>query len=389
MRILMLNHEFPPVGGGAGNACACIAHELARMGVEVTVVTSAFRDLPRREESSCLRLIRVPVPRRVALEASSFEVSCFAPSGLLAAVRSAYRHRPDVVHAFFGVPSGAMAWAMNGATGLPYLISFRGRDVHGGKDPAAGGIAGPLKVVSRIAWRRASALVANSKGLRDLAQTVDPRVSVRVIPNGVDVVRFSPGAPDSSAGGPLRLLFVGRLEPYKGIETLLEAAGQLRGRTSRNLALDLVGDGSLRDHLPEVARRLGLQDMVRFCGLAPPDRMPDVYRQADVFVLPSIVEGMPNVILEAMASGLPVVATRIPGSDELVEPGRTGFLVPPGDAQALAEAVSRLAEQPDLRRVMSTDARLEAQRRSWNRVTEAYLSIYRETIGETAPCVAS
>jgi glycosyltransferase involved in cell wall biosynthesis len=282
-----------------------------------------------------------------------------------------------------------MAWILNGVTGLPYLISFRGRDVHGGKDPAAGGIAGPLKAVSRIAWRRASALVANSRGLRDLALRVDPRVRVQVIPNGVDVARFCPDRPDPLVDETLRLLFVGRLEPYKGIEVLLEALGHLRGHAGRHLALDLVGDGSLRNRLPALARQLGLEGMVRFRGAVPPSQMPDVYRHADVFVLPSIVEGMPNVVLEAMASGLPVVATRVPGCDELVEVGRTGFLVPPGDSHGLADRIGRLAAHPDLRFAMSIDARDNAQRRSWNQVARAYLSIYEGIAGRRALCAAS
>ena len=383
MRILIINHEYPPVGGGAANASKHIAKELVRIGLQVDLITSRFRDLPHRETQDGVNIIRVPALRSSQLEASSLEVGSFAAPALFAALGLVSRRRPDVIHAFFGVPSGALGCALRALTGIPYLISLRGRDVHGGKAPQCGGIAGPLRAVSRIVWRRAGAVVANSHGLRQVALQVEPRVHVDVIPNGIDTNRFTPAPTDGPADSPLRLLFVGRLEPYKGLDFLLEALGLLQARTDRRFVLRIVGDGSLRDELPQVAQRLGVQGCVDFAGLLSPEQMPDAYRSADVFVLPSVVEGMPNVVLEAMASALPVVATRIPGCEELVVPGQTGFLAEPASTGSLADALLALIENRSLRDAMGRSARREAEGRSWGRVAQAYISVYRHLAGNS------
>lgn len=380
MNVLILNHEFPPVGGGAANAAAYIARNLTALGVHVTVMTSAYGNLPEQEFLDGFSVIRVPSWRRDALESHPHEIISYLVGAFSKALPYCLRSGPDVIHAFFGVPSGALAYVLNRITGVPYLISFRGRDVHGGKGLDSNGITGPLRTVSRMIWRQADALVANSDGLKNIALKVNPRVEVGVIPNGIDTVRFAP-VPRRDPGGPLRLLFVGRLEPYKGLADLFLALGMLRSRTNRAFTLQVVGDGSLRHVLPETAHRAGVADRVCFTGTAPGSEMPGIYQHADLFVLPSIVEGMPNVILEAMASGLPVLGTRIPGSEELVIPEKTGLLVPPSNPHALADALYLLFENSELRTRMGQRARQETEARSWRQVAQAYVATYRRILG--------
>ena len=388
MNILILNHEFPPIGGGAASATAYIARELSSLGARITVMTAAYNGHPRMEIQDGFSVIRVPSWRRDALESHPHEIVSYLAGAMLKALPRCLRSGPDLIHAFFGVPSGALAYALNRLAGIPYLISFRGRDVHGGKGADSGGISGPLRTVSRTVWRRADALVANSLGLREIALRVDPDSDVEVIPNGIDTGRFTPG-PSAGPGRALRLLFVGRLEPYKRLPDLFEALRIVRDRTHRPLSLCIAGDGSLRHSLPDAARRFGVAECIRFCGAVSGGEMPALYRDADIFILPSIVEGMPNVVLEAMAAGLPVLATRIPGSEELVVPGKTGFLVPPTHPQALADALLALIENDALRLDMGRRARREAEARSWNRVAESYLEIYRRIVKGKMPCAAS
>jgi len=375
VNVLILNHEFPPVGGGAASATAQIAKELSRLGVHVTVMTSAYNDLPRQEIQDGFSVIRVPAWRQNTLESHPHEIVSYLASALVKSLSYCHYTQPDLIHAFFGIPSGALACALNRLTRIPYLISFRGRDVHGGKGLNSRGIAGFMRAVSRIVWRRADSLVANSKGLRDIALSVDPKVEVGVIPNGVDTCKFTPAA-SLKRNGPLRLLYVGRLEPYKGLPDLFEALALLRSHTKTPFTLRIVGDGSLRTSLPEVACRLGLKNHICFSGAVSGAGMPGVYRNADIFVLPSIVEGMPNVVLEAMATALPTVATRIPGSEELILPGKTGFLVPPSDPQSLGDALLKLVKNETLRRDMGKRARDEAENRSWKQIAEAYSNLY-------------
>ena len=170
----------------------------------------------------------------------------------------------------------------------------------------------------------------------------------------VDPDRYPPmTARRAGRTGPLRVLFVGRLVPEKGPQILVEAvAGLPRGSAE----LRIVGSGPLAGALAEQVRALGLADVVRLTGPLGQDELPAQYGWADVFCLPSFAEGLPVVLMEAMATGLPVVSTRITGIPELVEDGVTGLLVTPGRPDLVTAALHRLGTQPDLRRELGDRA---------------------------------
>jgi glycosyltransferase involved in cell wall biosynthesis len=153
--------------------------------------------------------------------------------------------------------------------------------------------------------------------------------------------------PPAKQERPKRLLFVGRLAAVKGLPILLEAVAMLRPEF--DLELILAGDGAERAMLSARSRALGIEDRVRFRGYQSPAQVQGLLREADVFVLPSFAEGVPVVLMEAMAAGVPVVATQVAGIPELVEHERTGLLVPPGDARLIAEQVARVLDDPLLR----------------------------------------
>lgn len=370
-RLLLVNYEYPPLGGGAANATANMARELAVQGVEVTVLTAAFGALPRRETTPAgVRIHRIPSLRRRADRSSVVEMLAFLALSLPAAALLARRWRPDATIAFFGVPGGPAGWLLKALSGVPYVVSLRGGDVPGFQYDGIAlfhRLAGP---VIGFLWRRAAAVVANSDGLAELARRFAPDVPVTVVPNGVDAGLFRPAdAPSPPSPAPLRLLVVGRLVRQKGVDLILEAMA----RTPVPLDLTVVGDGGARPALEAQAAALGLQTRVRFAGWLERTALPDAYRAADLFVFPSRDEGMPNVVLEAMATGLPVAATDIAGNRDLVVDGETGFLLPVDDVAALTAALERLAANPDLRRRMGAAGRRRVvERFSWAAVATAY-----------------
>jgi glycosyltransferase involved in cell wall biosynthesis len=176
---------------------------------------------------------------------------------------------------------------------------------------------------------------------------------MHVVHCGIDPARYGP-APDKAAGQ--RLLFVGRLAAVKGVPVLLTAFAGLR-RAFPGASLTLIGDGPERARLAAEAARLGLTGAVTFAGTRAQDEVAAALAQTDIFVLPSFAEGVPVVLMEAMASRLPVVATAIAGVPELVEHGVAGLLVPPGDALALEQALKRLLGDPGLRQRMGAAGR--------------------------------
>ncbi len=169
---------------------------------------------------------------------------------------------------------------------------------------------------------------------------------IHVVRCGIDPVAFSSDGPRQGGGLP-HLLCVGRLVHLKGQSLLIEALAELRQRGA-DARLTLVGDGPKRPQLEQLGRRLGVADRVHFAGAIGQDAIRDVYRSADLFCLPSLAEGLPVVLMEAMAFELPVVSTRIMGIPELVEEGRTGLLVTPGRLDELTDALERLIADPDL-----------------------------------------
>lgn len=374
MRILIINSEFPPVGGGAGNATAYVARAMAAAGHEVTVLTSRFKDLPRDERQGGMRIVRAPAFRKRVDRSKAHEQASFILGGGLRALALLLRWKPDVTLAFFGMPSGAIALPLKLLFGVPYVVSLRGGDVPGFRpyDFALYHrmIAWPLRRI----WRSAGAVVANSSGLRALAQRFERRVPIEVIPNGVDADTFS--APEREWTPP-RLLFVGRVVYQKGLDLLFHALGNLQDLPWE---LTVVGDGPQRPPLELLADHLGFVERVRFTGWLQDDALVAEYRRANLFPYPSRHEGMPNAVLEAMASGLPVIASRIAGNEELVVDEETGLLIEPENQQSLERALRRLLTDADTRRRIGDAARNRAVvQYPWTRVAERYLDILART----------
>jgi glycosyltransferase involved in cell wall biosynthesis len=211
-----------------------------------------------------------------------------------------------------------------------------------------------------------------------------PRRKLHVIPNAVDAGRFAAGV-----GEPVRrelepgdrslVLAVGRLHEQKGHDVLLRAAADVT-----DACFALAGDGPERARLERLAAELGIADRVRFLGTR--NDVPDLLAAADVVVLPSRYEGLPLSLLEAMAAGVPVVASRIPGNDELVEDRRTGVLVAPGDAAALAEALRQLLADPARRAALAEQGRKQvADRYTARAVADRVMEQYELLTRATAP----
>lgn len=176
---------------------------------------------------------------------------------------------------------------------------------------------------------------------------------LHVVHVGIPVDQFTP-SPNGNGNGSGRpatvptILYVGRLVPEKGQAVLLEAVARLR-EEGRDVRVKLAGEGELRPHLEELCREAGIDDRVAFLGPVSQERIRDLYAEAAIFCLPSFAEGVPVVLMEAMAMGLPVVTTRIAGIPELVEDGVGGVVVAPGRADELAGRIAALLDDPDRR----------------------------------------
>lgn len=371
-RVLLINYEYPPLGGGAGTATRGIARAMAAQGCDVTVLTSRFRGQPRREQTDGFTVVRVPVLRRREDRANPIEMVSFMISAACALAPLTRTWRPDLSIAFFTIPSGPLGWLLRMLRGTPFIVSLRGGDVPGFEwAPAARRYHRVTAPLLRWIWRRADAVVANSSGLRELALRSTPELPIVMIPNGAELpAHVSAQPPD---GRTPRLLTMGRLTQQKGIDVLFRALARLR---DLDFALDIAGDGPERARLKELAQHLGIAARVRFLGWVPREEIPHTYANASAFVLASRIEGMPNVVLEAMAYARPVICTRVFGTDELVVHGETGWLVETGDEAALADGIRALLRDAELRSRMgaASRARVEAFF-TWRRTAVQYLDL--------------
>ena len=370
MRVLLLNSEYPPIGGGAANATRQLLHALSREDIDVDLVTAGTTSAAATAQyAERIRIFTEPIGQRettyhVQSHLHLIRYYLRARRRVRALLRE---QRYDLVHAFFTVPAGRIAFETRRR--VPYLISLRGADVPGFSDKYAS-IYGLLKPFIRQIWHGAGRVVANSEGLRELARVTDPGQEIDIIPNGIDTSMFTPGDRDG-AGGTFRLLTVARLTARKGLHLLLPAL-----REEPTWQLTIVGDGEERERLGRQAQALGIADRVQFAGRLQHGELPEIYRAHDLFVLPSSNEGMSNTVLEALASGLPIVTTDTGGAQELITP-ENGIALASVTPQTLHDVIDRLRADETLRRTAGAASRRIAERFSWEAVAKAYLAHYR------------
>jgi len=385
MRILFFIAQFHPIVGGAERQAHALARGLIRRGHELIVVTRRGPGWARQEIIGGVPTARELRPRGFGPLYGLTYMSCTARSLL---GRPGW---PDVVHVSHIYLEAFVSVALQRWHQAPVVVR-----------PACAGHYGDLARLQRFrAWpiypgpkqasvrrfirtvARADAFVANSQEVAaELIEAGFPNDRIRQIPNGVDIEHFQPRSDPSAArsalglpDGPL-LVFVGRLDPQKGLENLLTAVEpELKKR--RNLHVLLLGDGPLRRALEIRVRQSDLQERVLFKGVVP-DVCPYL-QAADVFALPSVGEGMPNALLEAMAAGLPCVASRIGGCTDVVTDGKDGLLVPPDQPGPLGRAVGQLLDSLELRKGLGAAARQTVVRGfSLERMVAAYEACYGE-----------
>lgn len=398
--LLFLTQTYPRFEGDtAGPFIRDLARGLVRGGDRVTVLAPHAPDVPAAWDDGGVEVATfryAPEKHEVLGYGRSLEAdekvrggaALAAPLYALAARREVRRRlrerRFDLVHAHWIVPNGLVAAAAFGKT--PLAIGLHGSDVFLAEKPG-------VRSLARWALSRSRLLTGCSPELVDRVRALGfPAERSRVIPYGVDVTAFSP-APDRRAiwrgklgvpdDAPL-LLGVGRMATKKGFQVLIEILPRLLSGYPE-LRLVLAGGGDLLAGFKAAAAPW--PDRVFFPGSVLRDTLPDLYRAADLFVLPAVhdskgnVDGLPNVILEAMASGLPVVASGISGIPLAVEDGRTGLLVPEKDPETLLSALGRLLMDPGESRTMGERGRVKAEAElTWDAVAARYREGYEAAL---------
>ncbi len=367
-RILVLNYEFPPLGGGAGNATYYLLKEFAKnsklsAGWRIDLVTSSVDKFRTEQFASNITIHFLDIGKKGNLHyQSNLDLLKYSWRAYRYCRKLKTQKKFDLIHAFFGIPCGYIAMKL----GLPYIVSLRGSDVPFYNRRFYWLDKLIFKRLSRKIWQRARKVVANSQGLRSLALQTLPNQKIDVIYNGVDVDEFKP-AERSESSKILKLISTGRLIERKGYKYLIEAIADLK-----EIQLTLVGDGNIKEELKTLAKEK--RSNVVFLGKKNHKEIVNLLQQADIFCLPSLNEGMSNSILEAMACGLPIIATDTGGSLELIE--GNGYIVSKASVIELKKAILSYVNNINLLYSQSLISRELAEKMSWGEVAEQYSGIY-------------
>ncbi len=287
----------------------------------------------------------------------------------------------DIIHAQWAL-SAVVGWRVKKALKIPLVLTTRGAEITSAQKSRL------FRQGLKFVLNHCDAVTPNNESHSKVLSSMG-FANFDIIPNGLNVKQFTPrnkvlirkklGVPKDKK----IILFVGWLIPRKGCDCLLRAMPSILQQNSDALLL-IVGDGVLRGQLEGLSVELGIKNHISFKGSLPPDEVPYWMNVADVFVLPSISEGKPNVVGEAMASGLPVIATNVDGTPDFVEDGKDGFLIPPGDIASLSNKLKLLLGDSDLRAKIGKEARKSILKKglSWERCAQDYFKTYQRVLSK-------
>jgi glycosyltransferase involved in cell wall biosynthesis len=370
-RILMLNYEFPPLGGGAATATLNLLKQLSgRKELEIDLITSSVGEYRKEKFSENINIYFLDIGKKGRIhDQSEKDLLIYTWKAFCLARKLKKENSYSLVHAFFGIPCGFIAMFL----GRPYIVSLRGSDVPFYSEKYKWLDRLIFWWLSRMIWKKANSVVANSQGLKDLALKTDPKRSIGVIYNGVDTEIFRPVEKND---GNFTVISTSRIIKRKGIDLLLKAFVDL-SKDKADVRLILVGDGNMKENLEKTAKQSEAREKITFAGAVEREKMSQYYQKADVFVLPSLNEGMSNSLLEAMASGLAIVATDTGGTKELVN-SENGVIIEKSSAGSIKEALDKLYKNKDLLQSMKLASRQKAEKMNWQNMAEGYIKIYQE-----------
>lgn len=378
MRIAQVSATFPPYMAGTGNVCYHYAIELAKLGHEVTVFTSRYPDeeymypdiITVKRFKPLFRIGNAPFIPQLLREIKDFDI--------------VHLHYPF----FFG---GEIIYFIKKLKNIPYVITYH-------NDVSGEGIKGIYfklynKTVAKQIIYNASKIFALSEdyvrnsNLNEIF--ISKRKDIVILPNGVDTERFNPKLSsykeeilaryNLSPETPI-ILFVAALDAahtFKGLPILLTAFSKIIEKTDAYLII--VGDGELKLEYMKLARNLGVSQRTIFAGKVPAEDLPKYYALSEFLVLPSTgIENFPLVVLEAMASGKPVIASSLPGVRRVVNDGIDGILVPPKDTEKLSEAIEYMLNNETIKKKMGKNARKKIEQKySWKKIVEKLEKVYK------------
>jgi len=359
MRIIYLNYEFPPIGGGGSPVSYEIAKDYVKRGHHVDVVTMKYKDLPEYEEKDGMHIYRVPCLRARSEICHPWEQLTYLISARSFLKKKFKTTKYDVCHAHFIIPTGPLALWMKRRYGIPYVLTAHGSDVLGHNKRFA-----MLYPLLRLPWVRviseARCLTAPSDYLRDSVRKITDKGNVVIVPNGLNMSQFRPMKKQK------RILVVARLFINKGVQDVLAA---LQGLDLGKWHVDIVGDGPYRVQLENKCKEYGLSGVVSFHGWMDfgSNALCELYGISSIFISASHFESFGQTVIEAISAGCYPLLSDIGGHRFIVNDDR--FYFKTGDLIELRKRIKNLISKKLLKQSINI------KRFSWDYIIKQYISI--------------
>jgi glycosyltransferase involved in cell wall biosynthesis len=374
MRILVLIHEFPPIGGGGGRVAQDLCLGFSKHGHEVRVLTADLNGIQDDLSALGFSVERVSSGRREAYRADIRAMAGYVFAGFWAACKIIKDWRPDLIHVHFAVPAGPMAWMLSKLYRIPYILTAHLGDVPGGVPEKTRGWFRWIFPMTPPIWKGAARVVAVSGYTRQLA-LVNYEVDIDVIPNGVDCQQLAPL--ELMQNKPPRIVFAGRFMEQKNP---LQVVRVLAGLRQLPWTCVMLGDGPLRSEVEREIKEQKLDDRIILKGWVDQEVVLDEFARSEILFMPSRSEGLPVVGVQAMASGLAIVAGDVGGFRDVVEQSVNGYLFDPEDNGGMQQGLRTFLENPKA----LMDARKNSIRLARNFdltvITASYESLFREVV---------
>ena len=378
LKVLIINYEFPPLGGGGGVASYDLALEWEKHG-QVDVLTSNFSGLEAYKNVNGINVYRTKIFFRKSRDAATFlSMLSFLLTGFIEGFKLCRKNRYDVINTHFAVPSGPLGYILGRMFGIPNVLSLHGGDIY---DPSKKMSPHKSKIFSRVVkfiLNRADRIVAQSSNTRDnTIKYYNPVKEVEIIP-----LAFHPPVIVKSSREKLGLdkdsfyfITIGRLVKRKSIETILQA---LSGISNKKIKLLVVGDGPEMEFLQSMAASLNLTERVTFPGYIADEEKYSFLKNADAFILTSLHEGFGIVFMEAMFTGLPIVCTNHGGQVDFLTDKENALLIDVGDVESCRKSMLKIYKDSSLYNLMSKNNKKKVKNFYAESVAAEYLKIFNE-----------
>ncbi len=382
MRILVINYEYPPIGGGGGFVTRDILEHIAHLGHHVTVITSHYDGLSSHESFNGVDIIRVPVFFRNKLEVANMpSMLCYPPMAVIRGLSRALSNKYDIVNTHFAVPSGPAGFILSKLAGIPNVLTIHGGDIFDPSKKTSPHKSPVFSYVVRFMLKSADRVVAQSSDTKANAlKYYRVHRHIDIIPLGIKKPLFQRKARHLFHLDSNEMVFctIGRLVKRKNIDDILFVLAELKENFPFKFII--IGNGPERKHLEKLARNLGLTGKVKLPGNVTDEVKFQLLDISDVYLSTAIHEGFGLVFLEAMECGLPVLCYNRGGQKDFLINGKTGFLVDLGDKEGLKAKLLSLVNNDHLRREIAAFNKDYVKRFYIDRCGDRYLSLFHDTL---------